>query len=136
MGHKVSTRGDVYSYGILLLEMFTGKRPTDDMFVGGLTLPTFVKRAFPGRIANIIDAHLLSLCDDAESMNYARAIECVTSMLRIGISCSNELPAERTEMDKINRELHIVRDMFVRKGNQEERQRALPLSEGPTTNIQ
>jgi serine/threonine protein kinase len=33
-GAYISTSGDVYSLGILLLEMFTGRSPTDDMFKG------------------------------------------------------------------------------------------------------
>ncbi|PIA45335.1 hypothetical protein AQUCO_01700699v1, partial [Aquilegia coerulea] len=41
MGSEVSTQGDIYSYGILVLEMFTGKRPTDEMFKDGLTLHDF-----------------------------------------------------------------------------------------------
>ncbi|XP_020242631.1 probable LRR receptor-like serine/threonine-protein kinase At3g47570 [Asparagus officinalis] len=134
MGNEVSTCGDVYSYGILLLEMFTGKRPTDDMFVGGLTLPMFVKMAFPEQITDVIEAHLLTPSDDAESMNYARATNCMATILRIGISCSNELPAERMETDKIIKELHIVRDMLMRNGNYGERQRVLQSGEGPSTN--
>ena len=47
MGSKASTCGDVYSYGILLLEMFTGKMPTDDMFQDGLNLHNYVKMALP-----------------------------------------------------------------------------------------
>ncbi|XP_077239809.1 receptor kinase-like protein Xa21 [Tasmannia lanceolata] len=41
--------GDVYSYGILLLELFTGKCPTDDMFKDGLSLHKFAEMAFPNR---------------------------------------------------------------------------------------
>ncbi|XP_058111030.1 probable LRR receptor-like serine/threonine-protein kinase At3g47570 [Magnolia sinica] len=45
MGGKPSTQGDVYSYGILLLEMITGKGPTDDMFKDNLSLHHFAKLA-------------------------------------------------------------------------------------------
>jgi LRR receptor-like serine/threonine-protein kinase FLS2 len=34
----VSTRGDVHSYGILLMGTFTRKKPTDDMLSGEMSL--------------------------------------------------------------------------------------------------
>ncbi|XP_022747953.1 probable LRR receptor-like serine/threonine-protein kinase At3g47570 [Durio zibethinus] len=47
MGSELSTKGDVYSYGILVLEMFTGKRPTNKMFKEGFNLHNFVVAALP-----------------------------------------------------------------------------------------
>ncbi|XVF83242.1 hypothetical protein PTKIN_Ptkin16aG0119200 [Pterospermum kingtungense] len=44
MGGAASPEGDIYSYGILLLEMVTGKRPTNDLFHDGLSLHNFCKR--------------------------------------------------------------------------------------------
>ena len=47
---KVAHYGDVYSYGILLLEMLTGKEPTDDMFKilnTGRTFTITLKWCFP-----------------------------------------------------------------------------------------
>ena len=58
-----STFGDVYSFGILLLEMIIGKRPTDSMFDGGLSINSFVQRNFPDQVFHIIDIHLQEECE-------------------------------------------------------------------------
>jgi serine/threonine protein kinase len=55
MGGQISILGDIYSYGILLLEMFTGKRPTDDMFKEGLSIQKFTAMALPERVMDIVD---------------------------------------------------------------------------------
>ncbi|VVA40459.1 PREDICTED: probable LRR receptor [Prunus dulcis] len=56
LGSEVSINGDVYSFGILVLEMFTGKRPTDNMFSGDLNLHNFVKMSFPDRVGEIAES--------------------------------------------------------------------------------
>ncbi|XP_056163168.1 probable LRR receptor-like serine/threonine-protein kinase At3g47570 [Syzygium oleosum] len=47
MGCEISREGDVYSYGILLLEMFTGLSPIGNTFRDNLTLHSFVIEALP-----------------------------------------------------------------------------------------
>jgi serine/threonine protein kinase len=58
MKYPVSTHGDVYSYGILLLEMFTGKGPTDNEFGGAMGLREYVQMALPDRVSIIMDQQL------------------------------------------------------------------------------
>jgi hypothetical protein len=38
--------------------MFTGKRPTDDMFQDGLNLHNYVEKALPGRVTEVVDPML------------------------------------------------------------------------------
>ncbi|KAK2633256.1 hypothetical protein EUGRSUZ_L00223 [Eucalyptus grandis] len=59
VGSAVSTEGDVYSFGVLVLEMFTGKRPIDDMFENGLDLHRFMKATLADRVEKAIDPILL-----------------------------------------------------------------------------
>ncbi|KAJ0705304.1 putative protein kinase RLK-Pelle-LRR-XII-1 family [Helianthus annuus] len=61
LGNEVSTSGDIYSYGILLLEMLTGKKPIDPMFEGGLSLHSYARSALAdGCVLQIVDPLLLS----------------------------------------------------------------------------
>jgi hypothetical protein len=45
MDGDASKEGDVYSFGIFAMELFTGKRPTDKMFEDNFNLHNFVKMA-------------------------------------------------------------------------------------------
>ncbi|KAK9081978.1 hypothetical protein Syun_030960 [Stephania yunnanensis] len=65
VGVKPSTQGDMHSYGVLLLEMFTGKRPTDEEFEDGLYLHQFCKIALHKGVMKIIDPHVLEHEEEA-----------------------------------------------------------------------
>ncbi|CAL2264011.1 unnamed protein product [Prunus armeniaca] len=112
MGSEVSTNGDVYSFGILLLEMFVGKRPTDDMFNGNLNLHTYVKMAFPNRVMEIVDS---TLFEGGTNERTVQRIEvCLNSIFRIGIECSTESPTDRLKnISDAASELHSIRDVLL-----------------------
>ncbi|XP_012442269.2 probable LRR receptor-like serine/threonine-protein kinase At3g47570 [Gossypium raimondii] len=54
MSGSVSPEGDIYSYGIMLLEMITGRRPTCDLFHDGLSLHNFCKMALQEGLKEIL----------------------------------------------------------------------------------
>ncbi|XP_048440124.1 probable LRR receptor-like serine/threonine-protein kinase At3g47570 [Pyrus x bretschneideri] len=98
MGHEVWTQGDVYSFGILLLEIFTGKRPTDDMFQGTSNLYSFVKAALPEQVEEVLDPVLVQESNhpnEGRARNRILIIGSLIFVLEIGVACSAELPRER-----------------------------------------
>ena len=144
MGGEASIEGDVYSYGILLLEMFIGKRPSDDMFKDGHNLHNFVEMALPEKLVQIVDPILLprevdeapiaivattednngngmQVDEEAQGISNFRQMDpnvhkCIASILEIGLACSMESPKDRMKMKEVTRELHLIKSAFLGSG--------------------
>ncbi|KAJ9559374.1 LOW QUALITY PROTEIN: hypothetical protein OSB04_013988 [Centaurea solstitialis] len=115
MGSKVSTYGDVYSFGILVLELFTGKRPTAEMFSDGLSLHGFVKMAIPDKVMEITDPVLFKTSQEETMIKDARGMEeCLTSVYQIGSACSMEIPRDRIEISDALNQLQVVKRTFLK----------------------
>ncbi|XP_051194444.1 receptor kinase-like protein Xa21 [Lolium perenne] len=118
IGNEASIYGDVYSYGILLLEMFTGRKPTSSEFGEMLSLHKHVQMALPDQGANVIDQDLLKAENNGKETfaDYHNSedtrISHIMSILQIGISCSKETPSERIQIGDALRELQTIRDKF------------------------
>ena len=140
MGGEVSRQGDVYSCGILVLEMFTGRRPTDKMFKDSFNLHNFVRMALPERLVQIVDPNLSTrevdetATEEDSHDNYdhtdpeaeegknhienlcqmnANMHKCLFSVFKIGLACSLESPEERINMENVSRELHHIKNAFL-----------------------
>ncbi|XP_026378118.1 receptor kinase-like protein Xa21 [Papaver somniferum] len=131
MSGEVSTQGDVFSYGILVLEMFTGKRPTDDMFKDGLKFHNFCKMyASPEHVEEIIDSCLFldveeKHHDDDAMINYDmpeikrvhlsrdKMRQILASIIQIGVECSPVLLSDRSSMTEVIVEVQAVKNQYL-----------------------
>jgi serine/threonine protein kinase len=123
MDSQLSTEGDMYGFGIILLEMLTGRRPTDEMFKDGYNLHNYVKTAFPNNILEIVDATLLSMENThlAVTTEVARDLHpnverCLSSLFKIGLSCSVESARERINIEEVITELNIISKSLADEG--------------------
>ncbi|KAJ4800339.1 Receptor-like protein kinase [Rhynchospora pubera] len=113
-GGKPSTKGDVYSYGVMLLELVTGKSPTDELFVGGLSLEKWVRAAFPDEVEKLVDP---ALCTKGHTCSPELSLEsqmkCMVSMARVGLSCTIDTPDTRCTMQDALHELKSVKKILL-----------------------
>lgn len=107
----MTTKGDTYNFGILLLEILTRKKPTHRMFRGGLNLHNFVWMALPDNVMDITDPLMMVMASTNER-NGKRVEECLTRMFNIGLACSKPSPKDRPSMCAVLRELESIRNSF------------------------
>ncbi|GJN29440.1 hypothetical protein PR202_gb17666 [Eleusine coracana subsp. coracana] len=116
LGGHPSTQGDVYSFGVMILELITGKRPTDVIFQEGLTLHDWVRRHYPHDVAAVV-AHAPWR---GRELPQAAADVAVVELIELGLVCTQYSPALRPTMADICHEITLLKEDLVRHGADEE----------------
>ncbi|CAO2148830.1 unnamed protein product [Urochloa humidicola] len=119
-GSKISTEGDVYSYGIIILEMLTGKRPTDELFNNGLSIQKYVGNAFPQKIREILDPNIIPNLGsgdvdnnlDHEMHPTVGILNCIMQLVKLGLSCSMPTPKDRPAILDVYAEVSTIKRTF------------------------
>ncbi|KAJ0823815.1 putative protein kinase RLK-Pelle-LRR-XII-1 family [Helianthus annuus] len=110
LGSEMRSSGDVYSFGITLLEVMTGKKPTDDIFNEDLSLHKFASMSLPDQVVNIIDD--AAIVEQRTEVKAKKMEECLVSTIHIGVSCSMDSPTQRMSIEHVVHELQHILDVL------------------------
>ncbi|XP_043689122.1 LRR receptor-like serine/threonine-protein kinase FLS2 [Telopea speciosissima] len=97
---KVTTKADVFSFGIVIMELLTGKRPTGTIEENGLpiTLCQFVELALEegiNKLLHVVDPDL------ASSISTKQEQEKLVKLFKLALSCTCPAPEERPNMNEV-----------------------------------
>ncbi|KAM3323091.1 leucine-rich repeat receptor-like protein kinase PXL1 [Capsicum chacoense] len=93
---KVDEKSDIYSYGVVLLELLTGKMPLDPLFGGesSIDIVEWVRRIVNNKASEeALDADVAGQCKHVH--------EEMLLVLKIALLCTAKLPKERPSMRDI-----------------------------------
>ncbi|GLJ21139.1 hypothetical protein SUGI_0386640 [Cryptomeria japonica] len=110
IGGQLTTKGDVYSYGVLILELLTRRKPTDDMFIERINLQKWTEMHFPDKISNVVDNCLFI---DAHESGTTMVMEFLIQFIEIGLFCTRDSPQDRPNMIEIVDRLNTIRGTFL-----------------------
>jgi len=92
----------------MFLEVLTGKKPTDPMFGGQLSLKTRVNQAFPRKLIDVVDERLLQDPSISCTDNF------LESMFELGLLCLRDIPDERVTMSDVVVTLNKIKKDYSR----------------------
>ncbi|XP_027064425.2 uncharacterized protein [Coffea arabica] len=105
----ISTKCDVYSFGIMIMEVFTRKSPSDEMFGENLTLQSWVSDSMPDGLARVVDANLLR----PNHEYFDEKLDCISSIMKVAVNCTKESPRERSNMHDVLADLKKIKTQLL-----------------------
>ncbi|KAK6156641.1 hypothetical protein DH2020_010889 [Rehmannia glutinosa] len=110
MGKNASPQGDVYSFGVLLLEIITGKRPTDVLFQEGSSMHEWVKSRYPNKLNPIVEEAIEKRAPRGQ-MPFDKKIwgDIIFELIELGLICTQYNPATRPTMLDVAHEVSLFK---------------------------
>ncbi|KAK6797059.1 hypothetical protein RDI58_004760 [Solanum bulbocastanum] len=101
----VSTSCDVYSFGIVMMETFTRRRPNDEIFTGEMNIRCWINDSFPSGIHKVVDSNLIQPGDEQIDAK----MHCLSSIMKLALSCTVVTPDARISMEDALSTLEKIR---------------------------
>ncbi|AES97517.1 putative protein kinase RLK-Pelle-LRR-III family [Medicago truncatula] len=105
-GRKNSQKSDVYAFGVLLMEILTGKSPSSAADSGaGVELPKWVQ--------SVVREQWTAEVFDLELMRYKDAEEEMVALLKIAMTCTVTVPDQRPKMSHVVKKIEELCDVSM-----------------------